>query len=494
MSMGSALTPPLMQDAGATRPVASSGSIRWLLLPAVAQILPKATARGLGLTEGRHRIGLFLLVCLLLGTIIPSEIAYDAEMFYSRSILGIPPHYALTAFTIALAIAVDLRYFQRIVSRPIVGLSLLIVAALLAIGFVRYGLRSYLVRSDIYIIRWFFVGFMLMRLAIAAGMLRAYLVFAAAVILLTAFGIDATNTEAGQVDTSLKRVVSSNLWPVINCGTIMIGLLLTVTWPRSVTFAAFGSSAFAILTFVGSIRTSTRSLFLIQSMCIVLVLLALSRDPRMRGRGRGIRRAATAFAFLGAAFLIYQIALGGLLGGYSQLGSRFRDTSVGARDTGFGRVQEALVMVEGLTPDEWLVGKGLGGMFYSNFGAWTNVPHIAVLGWLQKGGLAVFLLVLFMVYIAPGVAFFSQLGRPRRSSPIPPPILVVGPMLVSWCALTFISGGIDIGSFLGLGGLTALWMQLSADDKVFQQERGRPVAPRTISYSGEQALGSFGVA
>jgi hypothetical protein len=492
--MGSAATPPLMHSLGTHAPATSSGATRWLLLPGVAQILPKATARSLGLTEGRHRLGLFLLVCLLLGTIIPTEIAYDAEMFYSRSIFGIPPHYALTALTVALAVAVDLRYYQRLLSRPIVGLSLIILAILLAVGIVKYGLRSYLVRSDLYIIRWFFVGFMLMRLAIAAGMLRPYLVFAAAVILLTAFGIDATNTEAGQVDTSLKRAVSSNLWPVINCGTIMIGLLLTVTWPRSFTYAAIGSIAFASLTFVGSIRTSTRSLFIIQSICIVLVLLALSRDPRMRGRGRGIRRAATAFAFLGAAFMIYQVAVGGLLGGYSQLGSRFRDTSAGVTDTGFGRMQEALGMVEELTPDEWLVGKGLGGMFYSQLGAWTNVPHIAVLGWLQKGGLAVFLLVLFTVYIAPSVAFFSQLGRPRRSSPIPPPILIVGPMLVSWCALTLISGGIDIGAFLGLGGLTALWMQLTADDTVFQQERGRSVAPQTVSYSGEQALGSFGVA
>ena len=130
-------------------------------------------------------------------------------------------------------------------------------------------------------------------------------------------------------------------------------------------------------------------------------------------------------------------------------------------------------MVEELTPDEWVFGKGLGGMFYSKMGAWTNVPHIAVLGWLQKGGVAVFLLVLFTVYIAPGLAFFRQLVRPRRTSPLPPPILVVGPMLVSWCALTFISGGIDIGSFLGLGGLTALWMQLFDDDQVFEAERRR---------------------
>lgn len=469
---------------------------RWLVLPAAAQVLQKATARELGLTESRHRIGLFLIICGLLGTIIPTEIAFDAEMFVSRTILGIPPHYVLTAFTLILALAVDLRYYQRIVARPLVALSLFILAGLLAIGVLRYGFRSYLVRSDIYIIRWFFVGFVLMRLAIVAGMLRPYLAFAAAVILLTALSVDSKNTDAGQVDTAIKRVSSSNLWPVINCGTIMIGLLMTVTWPRAWSYAAFDAFAFGLLTFIGSIRTSTRSLFVVQAMCLGLVLLSLSRDPRMRGRGRGIRRAATAFAFVGAAFMIYQVATGGLFGGYSQLGDRFRDTSVGITDTGFGRVQEGLGMVEELTPDEWVFGKGLGGMFYSKLGAWTNVPHIAVLGWLQKGGLAVFLLVLLTVYIAPGMAFFWQLGRPRRTSPLPPPILLVGPMLVSWCALTFVSGGIDIGSFLGLGGLTALWIQLFEDDKVFEAEcRRRLSSGRSPVFSRAGApVGAIGAA
>jgi hypothetical protein len=268
------------------------------------------------------------------------------------------------------------------------------------------------------------------------------------------------------------RIASSNLWPVINCGTVMIGLLLSVTWPRSWRYAAFGSAAFAVLTFIGSIRTSTRSLFAVQALCLVLVLLALSRDPRMRGRGRGIQRAATAVAVLGAVFLIYQIVLGNVLGGYSQLAGRFsevtQETSLG---TGSGRVAEALMMVEEMTPDEWILGKALGGMFYSRLGYWANAPHITVLVWLQKGGIPLLLIVLATVYITPSLAFFRQLSRPRKTSPLPPPILIVGPMLLSWCALTFVSGGTDIGSLLGLGGLTYLWIQLTDDDKVFEWHR-----------------------
>jgi hypothetical protein len=405
-------------------------------------------------------------------------------MFVSRTILGIPPHYALTAAAVALALLFDPRYYQRLATRASVALGLLCLAILLAEGVLRYGVGSYMVRSDVYIIRWFFVGFILMRLATAAGMLRPYLVFATIVILLTAAGIDAKNTEAGQIDTAIKRVASSNLWPVINCGTIMTGLLLTVAWPRAWSYAAFSSSAFALLAFVGSIRTSTRSLFAAQAICLVLVLLALARDPRMRGRGRGLQRAATTSAILAVVILTYQIVTGSLFGDYSQLAGRFSETSQESRYAA-DRVDEALLMLEDLTPDEWIIGKGLGGMFFSRLGFWANAPHIAVLGWLLKGGMPLLVLVLVTVYIAPTGAFVWQLSQPRRSSPLPAPVLIVGPMLVAWCGLTLISGGLDVGSFLGLGGLTYLWIQLTDDDKVYESKRrelgvapqgGRPAA------------------
>jgi hypothetical protein len=396
-------------------------------------------------------------------------------MFVSRTILGIPPHYALTAFTLALALVADARYYSRVLTRPLVLVGLLCLGFVLVNGVMRYGWRSYLVRSDIYVIRWFIVGFMLMRLATAAGMLRPYLVFAAIVILVTAYGIDTKNTAGGEVDTAVKRASSSNLWPVINCGNIMLGLLLTVAWPRSLIYASFGVAAFAANFFAGSIRTSTRSMFLVQGLGFILILIALRRDPRMRGRGQGLRRVAIVSAFVAAALLVYQISRGQLLVGYSQIADRFQDFSVES-GTGGARIYEAVEMLRSMEPDEWVLGRGLGGMFYSTLGAWFNVPHIAVLGWLQKGGLVIFGWVLLTVYIAPTAAFFRQLAVPRQRSALPPPILIVGPMLVSWCALTCISGGIDIGSFLGLGGLTALWMQLTDEDKVFEANR-RGTAP-----------------
>jgi hypothetical protein len=71
------------------------------------------------------------------------------------------------------------------------------------------------------------------------------------------------------------------------------------------------------------------------------------------------------------------------------------------------------------------------------------------------------------LYVRPSVAFFKAVTLPRRDSPLPMPILIVGPPLLAWAGLTFLSGGIDIGSFLGLGGLAALWLQLADDERRF---------------------------
>jgi hypothetical protein len=106
----------------------------------------------------------------------------------------------------------------------------------------------------------------------------------------------------------------------------------------------------------------------------------------------------------------------------------------------------------------------------------------------------VFLLVLVAIYIVPGLAFFKQLIQPRRSSPLPAPILIVGPVLVAWCGLTFISGGIDIGSFFGLGGLTALWIQLADDERVFEAERRRFAVLQPNRYANWQGSATVGSA
>jgi len=474
--------PPLAPiESGHTR-FATAGGVEAVTcrLPAVSQVLLERTAKAHSIGGVRRRGLLFAVTVCLFGIIVPVEIAYASEMWVSRTIAGIPIHFALTALVLLVAFANDSTYLLKMASRPAVlfyGACLLMVVV---VGFVRNGGNRYVIFADIYNIRWFFVGFMLMRLAIVSGSLRRYLMAAAIIVLATALRIDSKNSMGGQIDTTMMRATSVDLWPVMNLGTIMLGLLITVNWPQGVFNVAFCSSAFALLIFLGGIKTSTRSLFLAESLCFLLCLIALSRDPRMQGKGQGLRRAGVGFLVLAAGMLAYLVATGKVLGNVTQLGTRFSAETSQRYDTGGYRIAEAFEMLEVMPTEAWFFGMGAGGMWYSNrIQSWMGVPHIAVLGWLQKGGLFIFLVALLTLYIRPSFAFFKAVTWPRRDSPLPTPILIVGPPLLAWAGLTFLSGGLDIGSFLGLGGLAALWVQLADDERRFRVARtSLATAPR----------------
>lgn len=461
--------PTFRHGAVAARPPSVGGvPLQAVRLPAAAQLLSTVKARAASIAPVRRNGLLFAVTACLLAAIVPSDIAFGLEMWVSKRILGIPQHYILTTLTILLAIALDGRSLQRAFSRPAALVSLACLLMFVTVGLVRNGENGFVIRSDLYTIRWFFVGFMLMRLAIISGSLRQYLMLAAVVILVTTMRINHRNMMGAQVDTSMVRVTSSDFWPVINLGTIMFGLLVTVTWPRGIFHVVFCSAAFGLLILIGGIRTSTRSLFAVQAMCFLLCLFALSRDPRMRGRGKTLRQAGLFMLLLSACFLAYLVATGKLLGGITQLGSRFTAETSDRHNTGLFRVMEAFEMLEVMPPEAWYLGMGAGGMWYSSrINSWMSVPHIAVLGWLQKGGMIVLCVAVWTLYIRPAFAFVRATAAVRQGSPVPPPILVVGPPLLAWAALTCMSGGLDIGSFFGLGGLCALWLQLADDDRRF---------------------------
>lgn len=456
---------------------------RPLCLHALAQIMPLQALRAGWLQAGPPRLGRLIFACMLFAVILPTEIAQESELFVSRRVLGVPPHYAITAIILLAALVQDLQYYLRLLSRPIVLLGLACLGFVFTIGVLRHGLGSPMVRSDLYIIRWFFVGFALMRMAITSARLSWYFLFVTGVLLLTMYSLDHQATLGYQIDTGTKRAIKWGMYPLASCGTIMISMAMMCMWPRSRILAQLFTAGFSLLFFGTAIRTSTRSSFLLQAFCLLLVLIALSRDARMKGRGQQLQRAGVISAFLFALVVIVRIATGKFLAGYTQLGDRFGTINLATDGTFQARVIEATELLRSLSADEWLLGNGLGGMFYTVLGYWSNTPHIAVLGWLHKGGLVIAAVVIYFVYLKPSLGFAAALSRNQKFSPIPPPIQIVGPSLLSWLALTLISGGVDNGSFLGLGSLTALWMQLAADERVANFAYGFAPATRRILVS-----------
>lgn len=461
-------------------------------MPVLSQILRPAAARAEGLAAGGIRLGRLVIACVLFALIIPLEIGVESELFVSRRIFGIPPHYALTIAAIFAALATDLRYYSRLITRPTVIFGLICIAYMLLIGILRHGVGSHMVRADLYVIRWFFVGFMLMRLGVSSGLLRWYLAFAAVTVLIVVFTFDFQSTEGHQIDTSIKRVVAWSLYPVNNCGTIMISLSMMCFWHRSRSWAFLFAVCFGLLFFGGAIRTSTRSLFIQQGVCLSLVLFALARDPRMASKGQQLGRVGAGFGSLGFVVIIWQIMAGRFLGSYTQISERFTVSNGIVNDaTILARFAEAGALLRSLSLDEWVLGSGLGALFYTPLGYWANTPHIAVLGSLQKGGLILFIAVMYMVYFRPLTQLAVAMMTSSRRLAFPPPILVVGPSLMGWAILTFVSGGLDNGSFLGLGGLGALWVQLTDEESVVNARRCVPQRPgmRQFTHTVPLSLG-----
>jgi hypothetical protein len=439
--------------------------------PALSQLsLPGSFARPQGRTL--NNIVVTLIACGLWLITLRLEVGGEYEAFAKRQILGLlTVHVAITLAVLLFYLAVDGGYLGRLFSRSTFVIAALGVLYVFAVGLVRNG-NTLLFREECYAIRWFAVGFMLMRVAITQKGIKLFLLLSAVATAVLLYLIMEKATSETLADTSIRRVTTSNMWPVAYCGFISIGLMLNALWPLGTQWQVVGLSALTTVIVVGSVRTSTRSLFAVQAAMLVMTLFALARDPRMTAKLKWLNRLQL---FLLAGVVLYlgrQIVTGRIFASISLISRRF----LGSEGTGSMRIKELTDMFADFGPIDWLFGGGLGSYFVTELGWWTARPHIAYFTWLQKGGLVIFLAATVLIYARTMWSFAAALLTKNRSARLsyagmPKPILVVGPPLLAWFSTTFISGGFDNGSMLALGGLSALWIQLEDETKLLLPAR-----------------------
>jgi len=103
--------------------------------------------------------GLWLITLL-------TEVGGEYEAFAKRQILGFMTiHIAISLAVLLLYIMIDAAYIGRLLPRNSFVIAPICVAYVFVIGFVRQG-NTLLFREECYAIRWFAVGFMLMRIVI----------------------------------------------------------------------------------------------------------------------------------------------------------------------------------------------------------------------------------------------------------------------------------------------------------------------------------------
>ena len=452
--------------------------------PAISQLSLSGVFAG---SQGRtlNNLLVTLAACGLWLITLMTEVGGEYEAFAKRQILGIMTvHIAISLVVLLLYLSVDGAYLGRLLTRNTFVIGAIGVVYVFVIGLARNG-NTLLFREEFYAIRWFAVGFMLMRIVIVQKGLRFFLVLSATATAVLLYLIMEKATNASLADTSIRRVTTSNMWPVAYCGFISIGLMISAMWPLGTPWQVVGLSSLASSIIVGSVRTSTRSLFAVQAAMLVLALIALSKDPRMAERRKWLNRLQLVTLAAVLLYLARQIVTGRAFTSISLISRRF----LGSDGTGEMRLKELFDMLAGFGPIDWLFGGGLGSFFVTELGWWTARPHIAYFTWLQKGGVVMFVAASVLIYGRTMWAFASALTSRSRSAVsalrgMPRPILVVGPPLIAWFATTFISGGFDNGSMLALGGLTALWIQMEDEIRVLTPKQlGRAVGVRDVVAS-----------
>ncbi|MFN6300463.1 MAG: hypothetical protein ACK4WI_22625 [Microcystis sp.] len=118
------------------------------------------------------------------------------------------------------------------------------------------------------------------------------------------------------------------------------------------------------------------------------------------------------------------------------------------------RISEAIVGIESLQDIEWLFGRGIGANYWSPVGVGYQAFsfHIGIFTFLLKGGLPLFLLCVYFLYIKFPQLYIKALLRPyafddrNRTA-----LLIVLPSIFAWAVILLIYGGFIVSSFIGLG-------------------------------------------
>jgi hypothetical protein len=163
----------------------------------------------------------------------------------------------------------------------------------------------------------------------------------------------------------------------------------------------------------------------------------------------------TIFIFIVIMFDIVNFDLIQLFQGNLLYERAFTDESSGSNNA---RIEEASFVIGNLQDLDFLAGKGLGATFINPIRRGWNVDleinwlHIGPLTYLLKGGLPLFLLVIFFFYIKIPHLYCKALLNPYAFDPKErTALLTVLPGVLGWSIWLLTCGGYFSGHFFGLG-------------------------------------------
>ncbi|TRU84860.1 MAG: hypothetical protein EWV76_15455 [Microcystis novacekii Mn_MB_F_20050700_S1] len=290
-----------------------------------------------------------------------------------------------------------------------------------------------------------------------------YQTFQTSIKVMLAKGVISTNSAIG-MDT---RVAGGNMI-IITASLIATGISLVILcrlgWFLVIPLLGLVFLQFYFAGFIGATRGAFLGV-LVVFICSGFGLLfykvcsrtmVLNPQPSMSLRWlKFILISFTIFIFIAIIAITFDFDLVQLFQGNLLYERAFTDESSGSDNA---RIEEASFVIGNLQDLDFLAGKGLGATFINPIRRGWNVDleinwlHIGPLTFLLKGGLPLFLVVIFFFYIKIPYLYCKALLNPYAFDPKErTALLTVLPGVLGWSIWLLTSGGYDGLNFFGLG-------------------------------------------
>ncbi len=266
--------------------------------------------------------------------------------------------------------------------------------------------------------------------------------------------------QVDQVSHGSERAYDAHLFNYSLLLSIIAPLLLILGALRSWVWITVAGSLILLIIYDGVVLGATRSIAISVGAMHALIVpslwkLSLTLPEKLRARSR-LR--LTAVGLLLSCTLLLPICCGRILGAGSAIAGRFS----GSRETqasNEGRILEAQGMVRGLSSEEWLMGRGLGGQARA-VGSYitTFALHFGVLTFLLKGGVVMLIAAFMTLFVVLPLRYaIACLRRSNNVTDRDIGIICVMPGLAAWLAMLTISGGYSVYASFGVGVCAAAW-------------------------------------
>ena len=342
-------------------------------------------------------------------------------------------------------------------SRGLILIGLVFVAASVN-GFLGHGMNRGAFTYDLRIYCWFYAGVISALLLWDSGRVRAGLVI---IVTLGSVFMALAAYAAHQMGTDLYgRLTSWAMWTYSAYLYAPTALLIAMYFQQSRMARIVATAAVALHLYLIAYLGATKSTLVTLGAICFFGLLSAAVIRRPDGTTGLQFKTISGLALCTIALFSFVIVSSSLTTSWT-ISQRLSDGD-DRRDSTQGRILEVQTMISQISATELWMGKGTGASFrFESQEDYVGSLHIGIFTFLPKFGLPVFVCLVFLAYVylpwkyIQSVVGFGVQGPYERAA-----FLLAMPALFSWVAISSMSGGFEMWSFLGAGLTYATFQKL----------------------------------